>query len=297
MLNPQNIINQLFGPPVSVDDETIQACRDRNAFGGLSFDLYREAVVLIWVTCSAHYDNGNGFALTRNQAVCAGLLSRMSKLMGSVLKLSSEVEHGEAVQILNRCILESSVDLQYLLVKDDANVYEKFVTTGLKGEKELYDIIQFNIQERGGQELEIEQGMIQSIIRTCDESGVKIEDIDLKAGSWGGSYRDRMKAIGLEEGYPILQGMTSQSVHGSWSDLIRNYLDKNDAGYEPKADHTQTDGEMFGPVAIFATNAARAYVERFFEALDASPFLDRLNDLQYRIGIVEQSRPGWDIAG
>ena len=52
--------------------------------------------------------------MTRDQAVCAGLLSRIAKIMVSVVKLSSGDEPGEVVQILYRCILESSVDLQYL---------------------------------------------------------------------------------------------------------------------------------------------------------------------------------------
>ena len=214
-------IKELIGPPVSVTSELVAACRERNEFGGLSYDLYREAAKLVWVTCNTYYSNaGEETYLTRNQAVCAGLLSRISKIMLSIMKLSSDSEHGGTIQILNRCVLESSVDLQYLLAKHEDSVYERFVRTGLKGERELYDII----QERNGQELEIEQGMLQSIERTCEDSGVMIEDIDPKAGSWGGSYRDRLKTIGLGDAYPILQGMTSQAVHGSWSDLIRNYV-------------------------------------------------------------------------
>ena len=50
--------------------------------------------------------------------------------------------------------------------------------------------------------MEIEHGMLQSITRTCENSDVKIEDIDTKAGSWGGSYRDRLEAIGLGMAIP-----------------------------------------------------------------------------------------------
>ena len=288
-------INELIGPPVSVDSELLAECRERNEFGGLSFDLYQEAAKLVWVTCSTYYsNNGEEIHLTRNNAVCAGLLSRISRIMLSVLKLSSGSEHGETIQILQRCILESSVDLQYLLAKDEDTVYERFIRTGLKGERELYDIIQANIKEKNGQVLEIEQGMLQSIERTCEDSGEKIEDIDPKAGSWGGSYRDRLKAIGLGDAYPIFQSMTSQAVHGSWSDLIRNYLQKNEHGYEPSYDHTQTDGEMFFPMALFATNAAKAYTGKFFDPRDAEPIVLRLEDIQRRLSMVEASRPGWE---
>ena len=296
MTELRNEIDEMLGPPVQVDDDLIRSCQERNEFGGLSFALFKEATGLVWVTCNTYYETGDGFTTTRNQAVCMGLLSRISKLMASVLKLSSDVEHGETVQILDRCILESSIDLQYLLMKDDGTVYDRFVRVGLKSERELYDIIQENIRNRNGQELEIERDMLRSITRTCEHSGVKIEEIDLRAGSWGGSYRDRMTGIGLGEGYPIFQGMASQAVHGSWSDLIRNYLNKSDTGYEPKPDHTQTEGKLFGPTALFATNAARVYIDRFFDPRDAEPLVQRLDDLQLRLALVEDSRPGWEPA-
>ena len=294
MTELQNEIEELLGPAVQVNDEVIRACQERNEFGGLSFALFKEAAGTVWVTCNAYYDEGNGPTILRNQAVCLGLLSRISKLMASVLKLSSEVEHGETVQILYRCIPESSIDLQYLLKKDDDTVFERFIKVGLKSERELYDIIQENI--RNGQELEIERDMLRSIIRTCEDSGVKIEEINPRAGSWGGSYRDRMKEIGLAEGYPFFQGMSSQAVHGSWSDLLRNYLNKSETGYEPKADHTQTEGKFFGPTALFATNAAKVYIDRFFDPREAEPLVQRLDDLQRRMALVENSRPGWEPA-
>ena len=294
MTELQNQIEQMLGPAVQVNDAVIRACQERDEFGGLSFALYREATGLVWTTCNAYYESGNGFTITRNQAVCLGLLSRISKLMASVLKLSSDVEHGETVQILYRCILESSIDLQYLLKKDDDTVFERFVKVGLKSERELYDIIQENIRNRNGQELEIERDMLRSIKRTCEDSGVKIEEINSRAGSWGGSYRDRMKEIGLAEGYPFFQGMSSQAVHGSWSDLVRNYLNKGETGYEPKADHTQTEGKFFGPTALFATNATKAYIDRFFDPREVEPLVRRLDDLQRRLALVENSRPGWE---
>ena len=294
MTELRNEIEELLGPAIQVNDEVIRTCQERNEFGGLSFALYREATGLVWVTCNAFYEAGEGSTMTRSQAVCMGLLSRISKLMASVLKLSSEVEHGETGQILDRCILESSIDPQYLLKKDDDTVFERFVKVGLKSERELYDIIQENIRNRNGQELEIERDMLRSITRTCEHSGMKIEEIDPRAGSWGGSYRDRMTEIGLGEGYPIFQGMTSQAVHGSWSDLIRNYLNKSDTGYEPKPDHTQTEGKLFGPTALFATNAAKVYIDRFFDQREAEPLVHKLDDLQQRLALVEDSRPGWE---
>ena len=297
MTELQDKLDELIGQPIRVDEEVLMACREKGEFGKLSFNLYREAAALVCVTCNSYYQTeSNGMSLARNQAICAGLLSRVSRLMMSVLKLSSGTEHGETVQILNRCILESSVDLQFLLKKDDNTLYERFIETGLKGERELYDVIKYSIRQRNGRELEIEQSMLASIDRICEESGAKIEDIDPKAGSWGGSYRDRLRAIDLGGSYPILQGITSQSVHGSWSDLMRNYLLKSESGFEPKPEHTQTDGKLFGPMALFATDAATAYIRRYFDPTDIESIVERLDDLQDRLARVESSRPGWELA-
>ena len=102
MTELQNKIEELLGPAVQVNDEVIRACQERNEFGELSFALFKEAAGIVWVTCSPYYETGDGPTMNRNQAVCAGFLSRISKIMVSVAKLSSGEEHGEVVPILNR---------------------------------------------------------------------------------------------------------------------------------------------------------------------------------------------------
>ena len=204
MTELQNKIEELLGPAVQVNDEVIRACQERNEFGELSFALFKEAAGIVWVTCNPYYETGDGPTMNRNQAVCAGFLSRISKIMVSVAKLSSGEEHGEVVPILNRCILESSVDLQYLLKKNDDAVFERFVKVGLKSERELYDIIQKNITNRNGQELEIERDMLLSIARTCEDSGVKIEELNSRPGSWGWQLQTQNEGDRIGRGLPNL---------------------------------------------------------------------------------------------
>ena len=261
------------------------------------FLLYREAGHLVTALCSAYYEKGaNRIALPRNQAICTGLLVRISKLMVSVVKLSSEIEHGETVQILNRCLIESSINLQFLVQKNDEGIYDKFVRSGLSNERELFDLIQSNIKDRDGEERVIEQDMLQSIQNTCQNSGVSIEEINPRAGSWGGTFKDKLTALGMKDAYPILQGTTSQSVHGSWSDLITNHLKVNEFGYEPDFNHRNTDGELLHSGAIMALQAARAYLNGFFDSRDAQVLEGRIDSLQDRIMQTELSRGEWEAA-
>ena len=105
-----------IGPPVEVTDEMIQACQEKGQFGALLFDLYKETGGLLTVTSAAYVGYpGDAVKLERNQAICVGLLVRISKLMTSVVKLPSGIEHGETVQVLNRCIIESIVNVDSLV--------------------------------------------------------------------------------------------------------------------------------------------------------------------------------------
>ena len=205
-----------IGPPVDVTEQMLQACREKGEFGSLLFDLYKEAGRLLTVTSAAYVGyTGDAVKLERNQAICAGLLVRISKLMTSVVKLSSGIEHGETVQVLNRCIIESVVNVRYLLLKDSDAIYDKFVKNGLRAERELYDIIHEDMKSMDGEQLAIQEGMLKSILDKCESSGLKVEEVNSKAGSWGGSFENRVKALGFgESAYTILQGYPPR---GSWN--------------------------------------------------------------------------------
>ena len=292
-------IQRLIGPPVTIDDEILQKSRDRGRYGPLLFDLYKEASALLTLTSAASIGQPIDLGkLERNQAICAGLLVRIAKLMTSVIKLSSGNEHGETVQVLNRCIVESVINLRFLLLRDSDTIYEKFIKNGLRAERELYDIIRENVDARNGEKLAIEEGMLRSIIEKCESSGLRIDEINPKAGSWGGSLQDRIKTLGYgDKGYTILQRIQSHAIHGTWMDLLNNHLIRNEDGFEPNFEHLQTDGELLMPVAIMATESARDYLDRYFGPDVAGPIYDRINSVQVRLVTVETSREDWQVKG
>ena len=208
--------------------------------------------------------------------------------------MCSDVEHGESVQALNRCIIESAVNLRYLLNKDDTAVYDRFVNNSLAGERELYDFIQENIKARDGEEFLVEQSMLKSIMEVCERSGVKPEEIDVKAGSWGGSFRNRLIALGYDwPAYTALERIPSHAIHGDWVDLFKNHLLYTSEGYEPNYDHLTTDGELLSPVSIFVVDAALEYLNKYFEGDVVEPLFQRLSSVQERLGMVESARHDW----
>lgn len=292
-------IEEMVGPPVEVTEEAIERCRANDQFGALVFELYKEAGRLVCASSCAFFGyDGAEIKLDRNRAICAGLLVRISKLMASVVKLSSGIEHGETVQVLNRCIIESMVNIRYLLLKDDEEVFERFIKNDLRAERELYDDIRENIASRGGEQLAVEQSMMESILDKCELSGVAIDEINSRASSWGGSFADRVKALGFDEStYTIFQRIPSHAVHGTWMDLLNNHLLRKEDGFEPNLDHVQTDGELLSPVAIFVVEAVQDYLNKYFDLTVARPLRERLASVQERLMRVESSRQDLQIAG
>ena len=290
-------IIKLAGPPVEVTGDILDSCRSNNEFGHLFFELYKEATSLIRISTGVRIQYSNTrVAFNLDQAICVGLMVRIYKFMTSVIKLSSGIEHADVIQALNRCIIESAVNLQYLLVKhDDTDIFGRFVTTSLTGERVLYDIINENIKSRGGKQLKIEQGMLISISETCNLSGVSIEDIDFKSRNWDGNFRDKLKTLNLEDAYVSFQMMPSHAVHGDWVDLIKHHLLPSGGGFEPNYNWNHTDGVLLGPVALFVIDAAREYLTTYFNDLDTGPVHERLDSLQERLLRVEFSLQEWQL--
>lgn len=288
-------LNRLVGPPVEVTDELLSSCRTDNQFGPLAFELYKEAATLIRFICMHHLATEPYVPqLNRNQAICVGLLVRISKLIISVIKLSADTEHGETVKILNRCIVESAVNLRYLLLKKgEPRIFDRFVESSLRPEVELYDFIKANVKKNNGRKLAIEDRMIKSILDTFDNSGLDLESARHKRGSWAGSFRDRLAALNMEEAYAAFQMVPSHAVHGDWVEILKEHLLPSGNEFEACTEWRKTDGEMLGTVANFAIEAGLNYLTEYFEGPLTEALEERLDDVMHRITRTELSREDW----
>ena len=293
----ESFIAERAGPCVEVNDGVVEACREAGAFGGLIFELAKETIGVMDAVSVYGSVAGGHVLMDRGRAICTGLVVRMAKLLMSAVKLSSDEEHGETVGILARCAIESSIDLRYLLGKNSDELYERFVKVGLRGERNLYDLINSNIEKRSGVVLGIEARMLDSIERTCDGSRVDIEDVSARAGAWGGNLRAKMRFLGLDDDGYSIQTMMSQSVHGSWSDLVRNHLVAEENGYRVNTRHKGTDAKFLGPMALLALAGAREYLVEMCGPGESLPLRERVDDLLSRLARVEGADPGWEPRG
>jgi hypothetical protein len=86
-MNDSLSMNDNLPPQVAITSEIIKDYRDRGKLSDLVLQLYCEAGSLC-VLCAAADVEGRGFVLNRNQAICAGLLVRISKFMAAVFILA-----------------------------------------------------------------------------------------------------------------------------------------------------------------------------------------------------------------
>ena len=112
--------------------------------------------------------------LIRNQAVCVGLMIRISKFMLVVTQLGATGNRAEVVHALNRSILESATNLEFLATKNDDQFFAQFVRYSLGPERELHDLIQKHFAERGGEVRPIEKRMLESIANVCSARGMDL---------------------------------------------------------------------------------------------------------------------------
>jgi hypothetical protein len=94
------LLEDMLGSPINIDDVASET--DINNLEALVFDLYKEAISLLYVTSHlvdefAATKNG----LSRNQGICVGLIVRMTKFMIVVAQLSAEDDRREVVLALS----------------------------------------------------------------------------------------------------------------------------------------------------------------------------------------------------
>ncbi len=278
----KNSIQNLLGKPVDISDVSV------NSPGTISrsaFDLYKETAIVAIASSNLYesYEPEKG-ALTRNQAIEAALLVRVAKFMSATMALLVDKvkEHGEVIMTLNRCIIESAVKLRFFTEKAKQRDFDDFVKSSLEPERNLYLTIQQSIEKRG-ETLPIETRMLNSINRVFKNSGVTNVD-ELKYIPRPKNYRSILKELNIESLYPVLQGVPSHSIHGTWVDLIQHHLEEHEMGFRPKTESKKPDPRLMCPISVVVLTAIKSYLNKYFPSSNEAiaVLLKRIDDLILR---------------
>ena len=287
---------QLPDPP-QFSDEEIQKCRESGDFMPVLFEWYKFVGHICIFFAQLQKESPAAKEIPSiHFAILTGLLNRCARLMLSNVALSHNGRFGETTALLDRCIFESSLKVEWLCNKGNDESFQRYLSGGLKTEIELEKEITGNIADReSGEVLNIEERMLSSIERHIDAAGLSREEIaeTKKLPDVSAMLRD----LGHERlTYVVSQRLGSHHVHGTWPSLLLHYLEINDVGEFSLRDHNcGTHPNQFVMIPLQVLGAVRAFIVYLIEGKEAKPVVDLLESIQEEILNINSEMVGGDF--
>ena len=159
--------------------------KDENQFMDAYVELLKQTITLLFLIVGDRYCEGTeGIPrkINRNEAIIGGNLTRLIKLNTSFLE---NICNGklEICYILNRCIAETAINTQFMIVEGEENVLRNYIKYSLITEKELWNTIKDNVEDRNNEKLHIEERMQKSIERSFNSSDFDLESVN-RSSKW-----------------------------------------------------------------------------------------------------------------
>lgn len=193
-------------------------------------------------------------------AVLRGLINRSCRILLAMLKIATENKQGEIVMLLSRCLFESCTKLRWLILRDNEEMFLRYLADGLKAEFELREIISRNVQDRDGKSLVIEDRMLRSIQSTI--AAAPYAEDELKDAKKLPDLASMCRELGYGDlGYVALQRLGSHAVHGTWPDLLFHYLEEKDGSFTLQDNTVPPDQNSFVVSSLLLLAALREYVD------------------------------------
>ena len=173
----------------------------------------------------------------RNEGILGGLMVRLSKIQKAMLEHTCKKEM-EIVSILLRTVLETLINLKYLIGKNSPKLFDEYVEHSLReGKRLLLKVNQF-IEERG-HEIPLDKRVKKGIEWSFKFSGMTPNQVNEKdKQTWGESIFKKAKAVGWGDYYTMLMGIPSHSVHGNWQDLLHFHITMENGEFFPQGKFT-----------------------------------------------------------
>ncbi len=258
---------------VAVDPAEMAGYTREWDFMVLASELLREATSYV---CVAACTLGPAPAWTRDQAAVGGNMVRLFKLLSAFLDQTVQ-KRADTSTIISRLAFETIVNARYLIANFSPEQVDSFVRHSLRHERRLWDTIQANVAQRGGEMLHIEQRMVKSISRAARIAGIELDSVDLKnRAAWGGKdLRQKAEAVGLDRAYLAMFGGMSHNVHGAWHDLYQYHLEEDGNGaFTPKLEWGRPRPQPLFMLGLLAVDA----VHDFFGFIGGDTALDQFSE-------------------
>jgi hypothetical protein len=241
-------------------DELVQQCTQSRDFRPILFEWYKYVGILCSTISCISPDSPSFQKIPPiHYGVLVGLLNRCSRLMLANIRLSSTRKYGETTSLLDRSISETAVKVQWLCYKDNVESFVRYLADGLKKDLILKGQIEQNIENRNGSILVIEQRMLDSIQKCLTLSGLSEQDVNdaKKLPDFASMCND----LGYDDAlYTAIQRMGSHAVHGSWSELVFNYLKEENQRFYPRDHEIDTQDVQYISIIHLVLCALEAFL-------------------------------------
>lgn len=242
-------------------DELVQQCKQSRDFRPILFEWYKYVGILCSTISCISPDSPSFQKIPPiHNGVLVGLLNRCSRLMLANIRLSSTRKYGETTSLLDRSISETAIKVQWLCHKNNAESFVRYLADGLKKDLILKGQIERNIENRNGSILVIEQRMLDSIQKCLDLSGLSEQDVNdaKKLPDFASMCND----LGYDDAlYTAIQRMGSHAVHGSWSELVFNYLKEENQRFYPRDHEIDTQDVQYISISHLVLGALEAFLK------------------------------------
>ena len=237
------ILGEFNFQPATIDEESLATAASEEPFTQAAFELLKELGLSVGVIAGIQRVDAGGQprAMTRDEAILAGLMVRATKLLMGLL--DAMVAHRDTLANLHvRAVIEAAVNLRYLIEKDDPKLYQRFVTASFRADRDVLEAIEHKRAVRASQELPedletalsaAEKRITEQIQEKLSASDVDMDEVPAGHGDWAGGVRQRFEAIASTTEYLGFFAGPSAWTHGTWHELESYHLRQVDGGVEP----------------------------------------------------------------
>ena len=274
-------------------DELIEQCTQNGDFRPILFEWYKYVGIFCnQISCVSQDSPAFQMIPPVHYAVLIGLLNRCSRLMLANTRLSSTGKYGETTRLLDRSISESAIKIQWLCYKDNTDSFARYLADSLKKDLVLKEEIKKNISNRNGSILVIEKRMLESIQNCLKLS--ELSEQEVKDAKKLPDFAQMCKDLKLYDNfYTAIQRMGSHAVHGTWSELVFNYLKHEDGHFFPRDHEIETQDGQFVTIIRLVLGAMEAFLRyAISDVPDRSEIINTINNVDEKI--MEIQRLAWD---
>ena len=265
-------------------DDLVEQCQQSGAFRPILFDWNKSVRIFCnQISCISPDSPAFRKIPSVHFAVLIGLLNRCSRLMLANTRLSSTSKYGETTRLLDRSISESAIKVQWLCRKNNSDRFVRYLADGLKKDLIFKKQIEQNINSRNGSVLVIEQRMLDSIQNCLNLSGLSEEDVNNAQNlhDFASMCKDLKYGDVL---YTSIQRMGSHAVHGTWSDLVFNYLKYDEERFYPRDHEINTQDAQYIIVIHLVIDAIEAFLRyAILDVPERSEIIDVLHEADEKI--------------